>query len=214
MALRVEIFTQLFTAGFVLASLSAGALAADKVDIARCAAVENGVMRLECFDNLAKKLGVAEADTVVSKAGAWNVEVDTSPIDDKKNVYLSLNSNELIPSRFGTSSGRASLLLRCKESKTSAYVVWGNNYIGLERTSIEYRIDKNPVVNTRVGISTDGKATGFWSGGEAIPFIKKLLGKDQVLFRVTPHSESPVMVTFPISDLEAAIKPLREACKW
>lgn len=83
-ALRAETFTQLLTAGFGVASLSAGILAADKVDVARYAAVKNGIKRLEFLDSSAKKLGVAEAGTVVSKAGAWNVEVDRSPIDDKK----------------------------------------------------------------------------------------------------------------------------------
>lgn len=62
--------------------------------------------------------------------------------------------------------------------------------------------------------STSNRALGHFSGGKAIPLIKRMLGKEQMLTRFTPFGESAVTANFPIKGVEEAIKPLREACKW
>lgn len=44
--------------------------------------------------------------------------------------------------------------------------------------------------------------------------IKDMMGKTEMVVRMTPYSESPFTATFQIAGLEKAIEPLRKECGW
>ncbi len=191
------------------------AMAADPThaDLGACVSIKSDGERLSCYDAIAKGAAPPAADP--AKAGsAWEVEITKSPIDDSTNVFLTTVSEESFPGRFGGARQEAFLMVRCMEKATASYVIWGDTFIGVDSTMMQHRIDDEKAKTETVSISTDHKATGHWSGGRAIPFIKTMFGKKKMLVRVTPHSESPVTVTFDISGLEQVIKPLRQSCKW
>lgn len=198
---------------FVLFSImffSAGTLAGEKEDIGKCAAKKAGAERLICYDNIAKTLGVDKPQTVVTAGkGKWIVRTDKSPINDTTNVYLSLSSEQSVRSGYNTVT--PTLLIRCAEGKTNAYITW-DLYLGLGSTSMLTRLDKATAVTKTWSISTDNKAV-FVSGSDII-FAKQLMSHQTLLAQITPYSQSPVMATFDIGGLSEAIKPLREACKW
>ena len=79
---------------------------------------------------------------------------------------------------------------------------------------ITYRLDSEDAARHTFRESNDNQALGLWSGGQAIPFIKGMLGHDRMLIRATPFSDSTVTGEFNIAGLDEAIKPLREACNW
>lgn len=79
---------------------------------------------------------------------------------------------------------------------------------------VTYRIDENPSKSIAMDESTDNRALGLWSGGQAIPFIKQMLGGQTMVTRFTPYNDSPVTAEFNISGLDKAIIALREQCKW
>lgn len=203
--------------GVVFALLPAPNTSGATEDIAnrlgRCAEIGNPVERVACYDALAGDLGVAEPEIEVRNSGSWTLATETSPIDDSTNVYLRVASNETIPGRFGTTSVRPILWIRCAENTTSVFVNW-RTYLGLNNTRILYRIDNEQAENRRWNISTSNEAVGLWSGRASIPFIRRLLDRQTLLTQVTPYGESPVMVTFDISGLSDAIQPLRESCNW
>jgi type VI secretion system protein VasI len=59
--------------------------------MAACSAKTNDVERLECFDQLASKRGVAGPKVeAVSGTGKWQVRTETSPVDDSKTIILAL----------------------------------------------------------------------------------------------------------------------------
>jgi type VI secretion system protein VasI len=62
--------------------------------------------------------------------------------------------------------------------------------------------------------STNNRSLGLWSGGRSIPVIKQMFGKKQMIARMRPFNENAFTVTFNISGLEEASKPLRNACGW
>jgi type VI secretion system protein VasI len=167
--------------------------------------------RLSCFDALAKTLGVSQPRVTAQPAargtGKWIVRTETSPIDDSKNVYLTLEANETISGMIGWE--RPSLVLRCKEKKPVAYIAW-NVYLGLESTSILTRLDNEPATTSTWSISTDNKAAFY--GDEAMPFIDTLAGHTRLLAQVTPYGEAPALVTFSLSGLNEAAKLLHKAC--
>lgn len=192
-----------------------GAVAAGpaRADPGKCAAIESNLDRLSCYDAAAKGAEPTAADQPKNST-AWGVSVKKSPMDDSTNVFLTALSEEDLPGRLGGPGPKAYLLVRCMERVTSYYIVWGDTFIGSDSTRVQYRLDDEKPKTEGVSISTDHKATGHFSGGRAIPFIKEMFGKKKLLVRVTPYSESPIAVTFDITGLEGAIKPLRQACKW
>lgn len=192
------------------ASLPAHAVADKKV--ARCAAIDNDLDRLECFDTLAREAGLDSPDVSTSEpAGEWRVRRETSKIDDSTNVYLGVFGSE-VSGRYGDSS-TPTLAVRCKENTTAISVNWGQ-YISTQDPDVTWRIDDQPAHETKWSISTNYEAIGKWSGGASIPFVKKLFGHDELLMRITPHGENSVTTSFNISGLREAIKPLRQACHW
>jgi type VI secretion system protein VasI len=62
--------------------------------------------------------------------------------------------------------------------------------------------------------STDNKFLGLWRGAIAIPFIKKLFAGSRLVMRVVPYNEGPIEMVFNITGAEAAVGPLRKACRW
>lgn len=182
-------------------------------ELATCAAETNSVKRLECYDGLAKKRGVAEPDTKLVTAGKWQVHTSTSKIDDSQNVTLMLDANETVHNHIGLRRETPEIHIYCRDNRTMFFVLW-KVYLGIDETQMTHRIDKAKAVEGFWDISTDHTAVGKGSGRAAIPFIKSLFGKEQFLARITPYGANSLTVTFDIAGLEEAVKPLRKACNW
>lgn len=148
----------------------------------------------------------------------WYVSEEVSPMDDSRNVYLSTRSSEAVPGRYGRSTVRPTLYVRCVENTTalilhmdghhmasSEYHTWGD---------VDMRIDDGKAFTKPMTQSTNNRSLGLWSGGTSIPVIRQMFGAEQLTVRATPYSESPMTMTFDISGLEEEIAPLREACHW
>lgn len=189
-----------------------------------CAHMDDDDLRLACYDREyrdAPEAGTAEDATANDDEApiriAWTSDTEVSKIDDSTNVFLRTRSTEPVRSRFGLGQGQhATLLLRCMENTTSLYIAMNDSFLAdsLGYGDITFRIDDQPAFERSFTVSTDNHALGLWRGGNAIPFIRKLFGGETLLAKVTPFNESPVTLTFPISGLETAVEPLREACHW
>lgn len=101
-----------------------------------CWDIPSDADRLACYDDAHPPATSAEAPV----PGDWSVRVDTSPLDDSKNVYASLFSNEVVPDKYGGAGSKAGLVLRCTENVTAAYIAF-NTYIGIGDFDFTYRID-------------------------------------------------------------------------
>lgn len=199
-------------AAFVLsAPLSANADVSK--DIARCAAESNSVKRLECFDLLSNRLGAASPRSSSTTVSKWRVNKETSRIDDSTNVIISLDADSSI-SGWPRKTHTPSLVLRCKEKKTEAYIVTGMSpqvEYGIDGATVTLRFDKEKAMKYHASKSTDGEALFF---GQSVGLIKKMLGHTTLLFEFVPFNSSPAMTTFDLRGLAEAVKPLRDTCKW
>jgi type VI secretion system protein VasI len=202
-------FQRISTATFALFCLALPALAEQD-----CTALRDDAARLSCYD---LQSGYKQIDgSTPPGTGKWTVRIETSPMTDQTDVYLHLESETLLPARFGSGNAPADLFVRCRENTTSAFFVFNDHFMSDIQGygQIEYRLDKNAMSKVGTDASTDNKALGLWSGGRAIPFLKSLFAHDQLIVRATPYNESALTVTFDIRGLEAASEKLRDACKW
>ncbi|MCV2877586.1 type VI secretion protein [Sedimentimonas flavescens] len=182
-------------------------------DISECATIEADLDRLACYDKISGRTPTTE---VVAAPGDWSIEVKKSDFEDTTDVFMRVASQKPVSCGHFKGPQNITLLLRCKENTTSIFIAThchltsGHGGYG----NVDIRLDDQKSFVSRMDDSTDNSALGLWSGSRSIPLIKQMLGKERMLVRFTPFSESPVTAEFNISGLDEAIKPLREACKW
>lgn len=146
----------------------------------------------------------------------WRVNKWTSQMDDSPAVSLTSSSDSIYTGAYGGAPGPATLHLRCLENETNLFIKLNGHFLADIQSygKVTYRIDDQQARTVRMAESTNNKALGLWSGGQAIPVIRRMLNHDQVTMRVTPYNQSPETITFPIDRIEEDIKPLRTACHW
>lgn len=179
-----------------------------------CKTMEADLDRLACYDKQSGRTPVTVTQRV--EPTEWVTETKVSKLTDEKGVYLSVSSKEPVLCRWNNRN-KATLVVRCHENKTSVYLTTECHMVSSEYNDygdVTYRIDENPSKSIAMDESTDNRALGLWSGGQAIPFIKQMLGGQTMVTRFTPYNDSPVTAEFNISGLDKAIIALREQCKW
>ncbi|WP_226102649.1 type VI secretion system-associated protein TagO [Dickeya oryzae] len=186
----------------------------DKSSLSQCQAVNDGASRLACYDKLLPPTNsdiVANSDSELSIGiGKWDTATEKSPVDDSQNVYLVLKANEPVRGLFGDSV-IPSLFITCREKKINVFINW-EVYLGLQETSMLYRLDKQKAVTMPWTISTNTKAVFY--RGQNVDFIKKLSNSNNLFVQITPYGENSVSTTFDLKGLSEAIKPLQKACRW
>ena len=201
-----------FVAGAVLGILTllpVPSYSQDPEALGKCAAVENDIARLQCYDSLAASVGgTNDSAPAASSAavGSWIVQDDTNPIDDTRTVVLALLSASGT-NRRGSPIG---LLLRCQSGETSLYINW-RDYLGSE-ANVLLRVGDEEASTRRWSLSTDSQAT--FAPGNNRELIERLLTVDRLVAQVTPYSESPITAVFELAGIQEAILPLRETCEW
>lgn len=187
----------------LLASISHATL---ERDIAKAAAIENDLLRLEAYDLAAGKHQLrGPATEPIETTSNWNIRKDTSPIDDSISLYCSVRSEQYVSS--GYKRTQPSLYIRHKEGDLDIFINVGD-YLGSDTIDVTTRIGKSPAATESWSISTDHKAI-FYSGA---PFqlINQLDGNESYLFRLTPYGESPITFSFNISGISQVKQAIRE----
>ncbi|WP_299839991.1 type VI secretion system-associated protein TagO [uncultured Paracoccus sp.] len=178
------------------------------------------VERLACYDNATEYSVPAETDSATSasspvqsaEAGKqWHVEIDGSALDDRKDVYLRVTSDEAEATGYGNTS-YATLFVRCMKNSTNAFISF-SSYTS-DGQSVKYRLDDGPMRTVWMEPINGGDGIGIWSGARAIPFIKDLLNKEKLAVAYESYSNANLEFTFDVSGLRAKIGPLSESCGW
>lgn len=182
-------------------------------DLSDCATVTNDLDRLACYD---RESGRTTTPVVTQGEGKWTVRTDKNKLTDQTDVFLSIDSDDTVNCRF-SSGERVTLVVRCYENRTSLILNTGCHMTSSRYNDygdVTYRIDQEPSKTVGMQESTDNRSLGLWSGNRSIPLIKQMLGKTQMIVKMTPYGNSPIMATFQIAGLDKAIEPLRKACSW
>lgn len=143
----------------------------------------------------------SKADTTIS---SWIVSNDKSPIDDSPSVTMM---------KLAEDGGSQTLILRCKENTTEAYISTSDfmGIMGSGTNKMLVRFDDKKAVKQSIGMSTDGKALFFKT---TIKNIKKMMEAKKMVIRYYPYGGGAKTATFNLGNLKEEVAPLRDACHW
>ena len=178
-------------------------------EIAKCAAIEGDLERLEAYDNLAQSLGVAYPRVThpdIKGTGKWTFSKKINPVDDTITITFILESD----SGKSVYGKPIYLVLRYKSKKTEAYINW-NSYLGNE-AHVLTRIGTEKAITRLWSMSTNNQST-FYPKGD-IKFIRKLIGVDKFVAQVTPYSENPITAVFDLRGLKKAVEQFNDILHW
>ena len=149
----------------------------------------------------------------VAVSGTWKSKTKVSPIDDSKNVFLSLNADKKINTSWPRCRAfRPSLHVVCAEGELSAYV-WTCSPADTEDASGTYtvllRFDKEEAFETSTGPSTDRTALYFENAQEV---LAKMITHKKMLFRFTPFRYSPQITYFDTRNFAKTFTKIRKSC--
>lgn len=207
---------QIICAALVLVGSTA---AAEQNGKHRCHSYNETNARLACYDNLTN-YSAAKVETKTSDSSAtstqaatgkqWKADSESSVLDGREDVWLSVSSQNTEPNAIG-SPIRAYFYVRCMENRTNAFISFDR--FTTDDQNVKYRIDKKPVTKIWMEAMRGGEGIGIWSGGKAIPFVKKLFGHEKLAISYDTYT-GPVEFVFDVSGLKNRIGDLAKSCQW
>ena len=145
----------------------------------------------------------------------WNIKTEQKPLLDSLNVTVTTTSPDLVKCRWGTSQPK--LVFACEKGQPLVYFATHcriSTSIYDDYGEVTYRIDDRSVQTKLFSESEDNRSMGLWDPTDVVPFIKSLLGSQQIVAMIKPYSDKPFTATFQSAGLSDAIAPLISACDW
>jgi len=215
-ALRISKTLQAFVllaASFAfLHDYAAGSEATLRERIAFCANNLDDTDRLRCFDMLS-----SDTDTLrptldqQSDLITWHVDESISPIDSNPSIKIYMDATKML----SETDSLPKFWIVCDQDATSIYFDYNWLFDEEDHTwNVGVRIDENTLELYEMKISSNHKWIGFWGGRSSIPFIRKLIGANQLVVILYPDEMSDQVSIFPLNGLDNAIVPIQSACHW
>lgn len=145
---------------------------------------------------------------------AWEISEAVEALTGSTTVTATLEANQPVLNMLGAPDS-ASMILRCKEGKLAAYVVWpqvidtsitssGND------TLLAWRADDQKIVNDLWSVSSDGTGAGMFSTGKAVKFLSKIAGAHKFVIRITGQYTQDA--SFSLGNFDEAALRVTSAC--
>ena len=204
-------FIQIATIASILLFAGNHSIKANETSL--CHEIPSAIDRLDCYDRVS---GYATA--AIGKVDNWS----TTSRQSKKSKF----TNHIIRNRaretlsYLTTNPSIWLVIQCIDNSTSAlfdvygYAIHHNSDL---YGKMKYQVDGGATKKLTFEESDDLDYIGLWGGRKAIPFIKELIGADELQIEVILSGrrvDKPYIGTFTLTGLSAAIDPLRQECGW
>lgn len=195
---------------FLLCAAFSGTLMASEIN--ECHNLSNNSERLSCYDELS---GFESSEPIAHgterKGSQWYEDSETSALDQRTDIWLSVKSNSTQPNQIGEPE-KGALFLRCIQNKTDVLILF-NDYT-TDRQSVKYKLDEDPVSRVSMFPLRGGEGLGLKSGGDSIMFIRKLFNHETLILSYASYSDQALEFTFDISGLEERVSRLANSCNW
>lgn len=181
-----------------------------------CHVFDDAGTRLACYDSQTsyepKETQEAAATTPAKSPGSqWREAAETSALDGRKDVWLSVDSKNTQPNQIG-SPEHARIWVRCMQNSTNFFVTF--NDFTSDNQNVRFKIDEGSVQRIWMVHMRGGDGIGIWSGGKAIPFVKNLFDASDLTIAYKSFSNNNLEFDFDISGLRERIDPLANSCEW
>lgn len=139
----------------------------------------------------------------------WTIKTEQKPLLDSLNVTVTTTSPDFVKCRWGTRQPK--LVFACENSQPLVYFATHcriSTSLFDDYGEVTYRIDDRSVQTKLFSESEDNRSMGLWDPTDVVPFIKSLLGSQQIVAKIKPYSDEPFTATFQTAGLSDAIAPL------
>lgn len=175
-----------------------------------------GNLQISSKSNISKPQGIDKNKKKSVKNDKWHVESYVSPIDDSKTIMLSVTANKPVQGSFGLTTPK--LMITCGKRGPQVLVMTGTpilfdsigNY-GAMYFHVTIRFDKEEARTLNDMNNSEDYRTLYFN--DPADIIKQILTHESLLFQFTPVGSSPVITTFDIRGLKAAITPFESECR-
>jgi type VI secretion system protein VasI len=161
--------------------------------------------------------GQTSAATDSTDTGAWTRNDETDGLDNSKIVIFSLTADSGNVGLIGKPGLKRPplLILRCKEHQAQVFVSFDLPVTGSgEDVPVQYRIGASPPASMDLARSEDETSFGDWTTASAAPLIEKLETGQDFFVRAKSGNGRTSEALFKLAGIDAAVKPIREACPW
>ena len=158
---------------------------------AACAALDDDVARLACYDNLFRR-GVPAGE----------------------GLKVTFESEQLIPAR-PPGRERATFVVACADDLLSVQFRFAGQLLSAtgDFSPITFQIDQQTARTRTLNASPDNTALGFWTTADSNAFLATLDGATNLAVRVTPLNYRSLSVRFSLAGVAEAVAPIRKACE-
>lgn len=171
-------------------------------DLRACAALE-GSARLECLDNLSRRI----APPVRPPPGdGWLLSETTSPVDYSPIITATTSS------RGGPADAAMQLAIHCRKGRTELVLAAPALSRSGEDYAISYRINASPPVQVATAPASSGSGAAF--RGDVVRLLQSLPEDGEIAIRLATRTGAAREGRFPLGGLKTVREKLAAACKW
>ena len=193
------------------------ALIAIEKRVSECAVLEDRILRLKCYDELAVANGFMNADRLedeketLGKYGLWNISKrrDASGED---HIYLKLPADQQIETLTGIKK-TPEFIIKCRTQNTEAYLDWKGPLVGsryyLKGFYVVVRVGNEEETHEDWELSHD-KFAAFHP--RPIEFVRELKKAHRLALRLNPQNDTVRVITFKLEGLNDALDVIIKNC--
>ena len=184
------------------------------IDLLECKNISNDASRLTCYDMWADKVlevpEQKESKAPVSTSSSWSRYAEESKMDGTTNLHFSTPSLGTLSNSIGTQKS-ATLVLRCNQRKTEAFIIWPC-YIGSrDGKQVEAKLDDGKIEKKIWSPSSDGTAV---FRPKPVDWIKSMSGGKKLFVRLAAYQHIPEEVEFDITGIDTVADEIAKICRW
>lgn len=147
-------------------------------------------------------------------AAGWTLETVQDKATWQNVTVLHQASTGTISDEYGMKEVNPRLEFRCVPMSGDGVGVridW-QRFISSFNTEVQFAADEREPLTVSMGVDRSNKITSTRDGADDEKLVNYLDGAATLEITVTPYSEVPVSVQYPLDDFAAQLAALREAC--
>jgi hypothetical protein len=169
----------------------------------RACSVMEGPARLECLENLSRKIAPPGRPPPYDN---WLLSETTSPVDYSPIVTATTFS------RGGSDGAAMQLAIHCRKGRTELVLAGPAVSRSAEEYAISYRVNADPPVQLAAASPSFGSGAAF--RGDVVRLLQSLPEEGGIAIRLSTRTGAAQEGNFLLGGLKTVREKLAAACKW